>query len=374
MFSVLTILVVIVKVIVSFSALIMIHEFGHFIVAKLSGVWVEEYGLGLPPRIIGKKIGDTIYSINLLPIGGFVKLHGETGGDTILYPEKAFTKKRKMTRIVITLAGIVMNFILAVAAFGVIYFITGIPGKVDLTILKVNSGSPAYTAGILPNDIIEKVNGIVVTKDIDFKSEIDSLKGQVVLLTLLRKGKEVTLSVRPRVVPPPNEGSLGVEFTDIQETYFPPILVRPFAAAWYGMKETFDLSKAVIFGLGGALSSVEHGQTPKGLVGVVGIFSLFVEFAKLGILPIINLVGVVSVNLAIINIIPFPPLDGSRIALVIAEWVTKRKLTAKLEERIYLVGFIILIGLTILITSHELPALVKAGGIGNYANSLLNPK
>src|SRR5258708_40102170 len=107
-----TILVIIIKVVIAFSALIMIHEFGHFIVAKISGVWVEEFGLGLPPRIFGKKFGETVYSLNALPIGGFVKLHGETGSDQIVYKDRAFTNKKPLTRILITVAGIVMNFIL----------------------------------------------------------------------------------------------------------------------------------------------------------------------------------------------------------------------------------------------------------------------
>src|SRR3989304_7001965 len=123
---VITILIIAVKVIVAFSALILIHELGHFIVAKKSGVWVEEVCLGLPPRIKGIKIGETLYSINWLPFGGFVKLHGETAEDVVVYPDRAFTNKNKLTKIAITVAGIVMNFILAVACFAVVYSITGI--------------------------------------------------------------------------------------------------------------------------------------------------------------------------------------------------------------------------------------------------------
>src|SRR3974377_69640 len=104
MLQVLNILLIAIKVIISFSVLILLHELGHFIVAKISGVWVEEFGLGLPPRIFGKKTGDTIYSLNWLPIGGFVKLHGETASDQVVYPDKAFTNKKKMTKVLITLA------------------------------------------------------------------------------------------------------------------------------------------------------------------------------------------------------------------------------------------------------------------------------
>src|SRR6266446_7449854 len=127
------ILITIIKVVVAFSLLIILHEFGHFIIAKISGVWVEEFGMGLPPRIFGKKIGETVYSLNWLPIGGFVKLHGETSSDQVVYPDRAFTNKKPLTKIAITLAGIVMNLILAVACFAIVYVIMGIPGKINLT-------------------------------------------------------------------------------------------------------------------------------------------------------------------------------------------------------------------------------------------------
>ncbi len=374
MLSIVTILIVAVKVILAFSALITLHEFGHFIIAKISGVWVEEFGMGLPPRIIGRKIGETVYSLNWLPIGGFVKLHGETSSDQVVYPDRAFTNKKPLTKIAITLAGIVMNLILAVVCFAIVYVIMGIPGKINLTITGVSANSPAESTGLRQGDIIKKIDDVSITNDSELKTEIEKEKGSLVPIEVLRDGKIVDLKITPRTNPPAGEGALGIQFTDIQEVYFPPVWQRPFIGAWYGLKQTATLCKAVVFGLGNAAQSVSQGKSPKGLTGVVGIISLFIEFAKLGIIPLINLIGVISVNLAIINIIPFPPLDGSRIALVIVEWITKKKMTAKLEEKVYLAGFVILIGLTILITSHEIPSLIKSGSISNYANSLLNQK
>src|SRR5258706_7260118 len=143
MLSIFSVLIVIVKVILAFSALIIIHELGHFIVAKKSGVLVEEFGMGLPPRIFGKKIGETVYSLNWLPIGGFVKLHGETSSDQVVYPERAFTNKKPLTKILITLAGIAFNFVLAVVAFAVIYSFWGIPGKINIKITAIAANSPA---------------------------------------------------------------------------------------------------------------------------------------------------------------------------------------------------------------------------------------
>ena len=374
MLPVFTVLIVAIKVIAAFSVLIILHEFGHFIVAKRSGVWVEEFGLGLPPRIFGKKIGETVYSLNWLPIGGFVKLHGETSSDEVVFPKRAFTKKKPLTRIAITLAGIVMNFILAIVSFAIIYFVLGIPGNTNIKIISVSQNSPAAAAGIQPNDLITKVNGTKVVTDTAFVAEISKFKGQKVDLTIERNKETLIDTIIPRLNPPVGEGALGVEFRVDEAIYFPPIWQRPFVSAWYGVKQTWDLSKAVVFGLGGAAQSVSKGQAPKGVVGPLGLIAIFKQFADLGLLPIINLIGVVSVNLAIVNLIPFPPLDGSRIALIVAEKLTKKKMTPKLEEKVYLIGFAVLIGLMILITSHEIPALIKSGSLTKYADTLLNQK
>ena len=373
---VITILIIAVKVIVAFSALILIHELGHFIVAKKSGVWVEEFGLGLPPRIKGIKIGETLYSINWLPFGGFVKLHGETAEDVVVYPDRAFTNKNKLTKIAITVAGIVMNFILAVACFAVVYSITGIETDViNVQVIEVADNSPAKIAGLIPDDLVKKLGDQPITSTQNFQNEISKYKGKKVSIELVRKedGQTVSkiLEITPRLAPPEGQGPLGVEIADIPEIYFPPLWQRPFVGAWYGLKQALSVSYAVIFGLGTAVQSVTQGKAPEHVVGVVGIFALFIQFAKLGILPILNLIGLVSINLAIINIIPFPPLDGSRVVIAIAEGLTRKKMTPSLETKIYTIGMIILLGLMFLITAREIPQLIKAGSLSNFVTSLL---
>ncbi|CAN5334786.1 RIP metalloprotease RseP [soil metagenome] len=374
MLPILSIIIIAIKVIVAFSALIMIHEFGHFIVAKKNGVWVEEFGLGLPPRIFGKKFGDTLYSLNWLPIGGFVKLHGETSSDEVVYPDKAFTNKSKPVKIAITLAGIFMNFVLAIICFAIVYSFLGIPGKINLTIQNIVPNSPAQIAGIQEKDIVEKIGNYVISSDEDLKNQINKFKGQKVAIELKRNNEVINLEVTPLANPGPDQGALGIVFSDVQETYFPPIWQRPFVGAWYGLKQTFELSKAVVLGLGSSVQSVSQGVAPKGVVGPIGIIGFFIQFAELGLLPLINLVAIVSVNLAIINLIPFPPLDGSRVALIIAEALTKKKLTPKMEERVYLFGFIVLIGLMLLVTRAEIASVIKSGSLSKYVNSVLNQK
>ena len=143
------------------SFLILIHELGHFIAAKKSGVYVEEFGIGLPPRIFGKKFGETIYSINALPFGGFVKLHGENSLDGIKYPKRSFLKKSKKVRILIITAGVLMNFFVGILAFSITYSFSGIPritGKVKVA--EVVPGSPAQVSGILVGDIVVVVPAV----------------------------------------------------------------------------------------------------------------------------------------------------------------------------------------------------------------------
>lgn len=371
------ILFAIFKVLISFSILILIHEFGHFIVAKKRGVWVEEFGLGLPPRIWGKKIGDTIYSINWLPIGGFVKLHGEEEADTITDPSRSFLKKGKLTKIAITAAGIVMNLLLAVVAFAIVYSVNGIEtGKVDVKFLNVSSGSPAEYGGAKVGDIVKKVGNKDVASSDQFKRLVGDAKGRQIKVEIQREenGQKVTkvINMIPRTNPPEGEGPLGVEIADIPEIFYPPIWQRPFYGIYFGFKDAFFYVNAVTSGLGGAAKDVSQGKSPQNLAGIVAILAIFYEVAKLGFLPLLRFIGIISVNLAVVNLIPFPPLDGYRIATIIAEKIFGKKILPRFEAIIHTVGMILLILLMVILTAREIPQLIKAGSVFNFVNSILN--
>ncbi len=368
----LTNIIIALKVFLGFSLIIIIHELGHFLVAKKSGVLVEEFGLGLPPRIFGKKIGETLYSLNWLPIGGFVKLHGETAEDKVVYPERAFSNKSKKVKIAITLAGIIMNFVLAVFAFAIVYSFTGIDtGIVDVKILAVSNDTPAAASGVVSGDIVKKVGDTAISSVSEFKAELDKYKGKAVVVEFLRGENLVSLKLTPRLNPPEGQGAIGVEIADVPEIYFPPIWQRPFVGAWHGLKQSLALSKAVILGLGGAAKSVGQGKAPEHVVGAFGLVSLLIEFAKMGIIPLLNLIGIISINLAIINVLPIPPLDGSRVFITIVEAITRKKMTANLESKIYTAGFIFMIGLMLLVTAREIPAFIKAGSVSKFVETLI---
>lgn len=369
------ILEVLIRGFIVLSILIVSHELGHFIVARWFGVWAEEFGLGLPPRVLGKKLGETIYSLNWLPIGGFVRLHGETAGEKAEFPARSFSNKSKIARIIISLAGIVMNFLFALICFAVVYSFIGIPRETgNVRITDIATGSPAQTAGFLIGDIVRKVDAVKVNSNRDFISYIDGHKGKFVRVEVERPkdstSQTLTILVIPRVSPPEGEGPLGVAITST-EIYFPPIWQRPFVGAYYGAIEAVNASKAVVLGLFGVATEVSHGQVPKGTAGPFAIFALIEYVSRLGIIPLINFIGIISINLAIINLIPFPPLDGSRVLFIGIEAVMGKKILPKAENIIQSIGMGLLILLMIAITAREIPAALKLGSITKFVESIV---
>jgi len=357
------------------SILVLVHELGHFLVARRAGIWVEEFGFGLPPRIIGKKIGQTIYSINLLPFGGFVKLHGEGSDEDLSKPKKAFLNKSKKVRVAVLLAGVFMNFLLGTVAFGVVYSFSGIPKETqNVRVVGVAAGSPAQASGLLVGEVIRKVNAISVDSSRKFIEEVEKKKGENIVLEVekgdsgFREIRRVT--VVPRETPPQGEGPLGVAITTV-EVYFPPIWQRPFIGIYYGFKEAVFWGKTVVSGIFEVFSDVTAGQVPKDLAGPVGIFALTSEVYKVGILALINFVGVLSVNLAILNILPFPALDGGRLLFVVIETIFGRRIMPRVEAAIHTVGMVILLIIIFAITARDIRGLISAGSISGFLENVL---
>lgn len=350
------------------SILVLVHEFGHFWVAKKNGIWVEEFGFGLPPRVWGKKIGETIYSINLLPFGGFVKLHGELTDDEVTDKKRAFLTKSKKVKTAVIVAGVVMNFILGVVAFAVVYSFSGVPRETeDVRVLNVVAGSPAQQAGLIQGDVIKLVGKVEVKKTTEFIKLMDEQRSKKVVLTL-DSGKTVT--VTPRANPPAGEGPLGVLISNT-ETYYPPIWQRPFVGAYYGFKDALFWGKNVLVGFYNIFADLFRGQAPKDISGPVGIFAVTSEAAKTGILSLINLLGIISVNLAILNIIPFPALDGGRLLFILIEGIVGKKVIPKVEATIHTIGMIILLGLILAITISDVKRLIQAGSISGFLDSMI---
>lgn len=360
--------------IIVLSILVLVHEAGHFFAAKKAGVKVEEFGFGIPPRVWGKKVGETTYSINLLPFGGFVRLHGESGEEEIEEPERAFLNKGKLQRTIIILAGVFMNLVLAVIAFSIVYSFSGIPREADqVKILEVTPASPAQEAGMLEGDIVKSVNETAVSSIDEFTSLIDENKGERTQIIVLRQvgGEEVEKAIRvvPREEPPENDGPLGVVIS-ATEIYYPPVWQRPFVGAYYGFQEAFFWTKTVILGLGDIFAGLSRGQTPKDIAGPVGIYAITSAQASAGLLNLINFIGFLSIQLAVLNVLPFPALDGGRLLFIGIETVYGRKVLPRVEAVIHTIGMLILLGLIFAITFYDIKRLIQAGGVENFVENV----
>lgn len=353
------------------SILVLVHEFGHFVMARKNGVWVEEFGIGYPPRIWGKKVGETLYSINLLPLGGFVKLHGEQTEDGITKPKRAFINKNKKVRFVILAAGVVMNFILAVVCFSIFYSFSGVPRETNKVIISgVVPDAPADKAGIKPSDVVLSVDGIKLNGVDDFSNLIKDRKGKETSLEILSEGGGGAKLIKtvPRADVPENEGPLGVLITQT-EIYFPPIWQRPFLGVYFGFKDAVYWGKQVFLGLYMMFNNLVKGQVPKDIAGPVAIFAVTSEVAKVGILPLINFLGVFSVNLAIINFLPIPALDGGRFLFIVIEKIFGRRVVPKVEAAIHGAGMFVLLTLFALLTFIEVKRLIIAGSLQGFLES-----
>lgn len=354
------------------SVLVLVHEFGHYIAARLSGVWVEEFGIGLPPKIWGKKIGKTLYSINALPIGGFVRLHGESSESTISKPKQAFVNKSKGARAFIALAGVFMNFAFAVVAFAVITAFVGIPKGV--TIAEVTADSPASAGKLAIEDRVKSIGGVEIVYTEQFSKTVSKFKGQEVVFVVERdvNGVENTLElpVTIRSQAPEGEGLLGVLFTPA-EIYFPPVWKRPFVYLKEGYTKTVDISVQILDGFAVMLTQALGGTAPKGLAGPVAVTAIIAEVAKIGILPLLEFMAIISINLAILNLVPFPPLDGARVFFILIEAITRRKIVPRIENMIHTLGMALLLLLMLALTAHEIPGLLKAGSLAKFVETII---
>lgn len=384
-------LVTILSFILILSVLVLIHELGHYLTAKKLGVKVEEFGFGFPPRVWGKKIGETIYSINWLPIGGFVKLYGEddAGAGKVSLSDngeldmahgkkpspishtlsalerRAFYARPIWQRFTIVFAGVFMNFMLAVVLLTFLVSLQGIPtpGK-SVVIAAVAPNSPAQKAGLKEGDTVVAVDNQKVTSAEQLISYTKEHLGKQVELQVISPKSSVTgsqlttnnsslitIHVTPRVHYPANEGAMGVAVGA-------PIVYQKYPwyqAPWVGIKEALSQTVMILQGLGQLVTTlVLERQVPQGLAGPVGIAQLTGQVVQIGPYAVMSLLALLSLNLAILNVLPIPALDGGRLFFIVWEAVTRRKISPTVEAYAHAVGMIFLLALIAFITFHDL--------------------
>lgn len=362
--------IAIVIALIALSVLVTVHEFGHFLAAKLMGVWPEEFGIGLPPRVWGKKIGETIWSVNALPLGGFVRLHGEVGTDVQKHPDRAFMNKSKPARAFIAVAGVAVNFLFAVFCFSLIFFITGIPKGV--VVERIESDSAASLTEITTGDQIIALGGVELIDTSEFSPTIQKFKGQTTTVTVKKAGTSDTVDYQvsiPNEVPE-DKGLFGVGYSP-RETFYGNVITRPLVALKYGSELTWEYTVLIVGEFKKLFTQIGQGQVPKGLAGPVGVVGVTAEAVTQGLLSTLGLTGLISINLALVNLIPFPPLDGSRIMFLFIEAIVGKKRLPYWESRIHATGMYILLALMVLLTAREIPKVLSAGSLSGFVQSLI---
>jgi regulator of sigma E protease len=357
--------------------LVLVHELGHFIVAKRAGITVQEFGIGFPPRIGSVVWHGTRYSFNWIPLGGFVKMLGEDGEveanrmrqrglseaavDKAM--EGAFNRRPIWVRIVVLLAGVAMNFLLAAVLFAVALSLPAQQGRGPLKVTEVQAGSPAVTAGLQVDDVIEAADGRTFPVSRDLTAYVKSRAGHLVELTVRRSGEEIAIPVTPRALSQAEEakglGAVGFSYEPERYVEVPPTASNPAEAAWEGFIAAGDLALKIPGGLASAVAGL-LGLAPDAgtAVGPIGIASETGKVLRAPFVSQLIFVGILSVNLAVLNVLPFPPLDGGRIAVVAIEAVRRRRLPAEREALVYLTGFMVLILLVILISIRDVANLI----------------
>lgn len=369
---------------VLFVLLVIVHEYGHFLVAKRNGVDVEEFGVGFPPKIYGKTLGRGIfkgyYTLNLLPLGGFVKLKGEHDADTDKGSYGAASTSAKLR---IMLAGVAMNLIVALIMFTVVAWV-GMPqvvpnqftvksdttiSKSDVIAAQISSGSPAENAGIQTGDVISKINNQIISTREQLREATKSNQGQTVNIEYIRKGETLntkatlltTSQVESSLKTDNPKGYLGVVSTEYQlakSTWSAPIVAIGVSAQFTGLTlkglgtALANLGKAFINAITGNTTEAKKDASAasENVSGPVGIFAILKQGSNLGYQFILFVVALISLTLAIMNFLPIPALDGGRAFVTLLFRAMKKPLLPKTEEIIHGTGFAALMILFVVIT------------------------
>lgn len=349
LFSALTFLGVII-------VLILAHEIGHFVAAKSTGITVEEFGLFYPPRLFSLKRGDTVYSINAIPLGGFVKMAGEEDPNA----PGSLASKSTPVKLLALGAGSLMNFLLPILLFSIAFMLphNELEGKV--IIREVAPGSPAAMAGILPGDTIMKIDGKEIFSSSDVSRYIQMNLGTEMEMTVLHEsGTTGIVTVVPRWKPPENQGATG-----IMPVTLDPVIKRVSYPFWKAIPKGFSscIETFVLFKNG--IISMVIGAIPVEIAGPVGIAQAAGVIVKAGISPLLEFAAFLSMNLAIVNLFPLPALDGGRIAFVLLQWLRRgKRIAPKTEGWIHAAGFAMLMVFFLAVTFQDILRIIRGDSL-----------
>lgn len=348
------------------GVLVLIHEFGHFFAAKKFGVRVDEFAFGFPPRLLSVARNGTRYVLNLLPVGGYVKIFGESGegeGE----PE-SFISRPPWQRFIIVVAGVFMNLVLAWFLFSIgsgIGFSTAVTpeneNKVQnaaVGIIGVGEGSPARSADFRFGDLFVSAERegktVVIGEPEDLQNFVSLHLGEELKVTLRRGSSILVKTVTPREFSPEGEGPLGVVLSKIG------VIKTPWYLAWWeGLKMLFLSLVAIVSGIFIVLRDlIFAGRVSADISGPVGIFIFARQFGELGVSYLLQLAAILSINLAVLNVLPFPALDGGRILFLAIEKIKGSRVNQRVERSIHTLGFVVLILLMLAVTYRDIARIL----------------
>lgn len=345
------------------AVLILVHELGHFLAAKRAGVKVEEFGIGFPPRLWGVKRGETIYSLNLIPFGGFVKLLGEDGAEGDSFASDNLAAKRRLVQAGVLVAGVTANFLIAWALLSIALMI-GLPAAAGtvpaglsitdpvLMITSVQPASPAANAGLKPGDEI-----LAVATPEEFVALVRAAGEKELLLTIKPAGDETTKTIS--VLPKTGLIEAGVPAIGVGVEAVGLAKAGPLTAIWQGLRFSLKLVVLTVRGFYDLIVQAVVGKTDllNSLIGPVGLAGLVGDAQTIGLGYLFAFIAFISINLAVLNLIPFPALDGGRLLVLAIEGALGRPLPVKLVGYLNLIGFVFLVGLMLVVTYGDLVRL-----------------
>lgn len=364
------------------ATLVISHEFGHFFVARKNGIRVEEFGFGFPPRICGvRRITEngkkrwqwvwghpktegqselpTLYSFNIIPLGGFVKIKGENAQDDSANDPDSFVTKKTWQKAAVLVAGVGMNILVAFLLLSGGYMI-GLPEavgdnpaelqNVSLQIVDVLPGKPAATAGIMPGDAIVQVGTIVNPSLTQFQEYVHSHKEVVIDVQVKHDGQIIAKQIKPELMTETGQAGIGVGLAAIGIAKYPW-----YKALYYGMLSTSFYLKAIIISFYDLITGLFTGKgVGEAVSGPVGVAVMTGQVARLGIIYLMQFTALLSLNLAVLNILPIPALDGGRLFFILLKKIIRKPITPRVEQTIHLVGFVFLMILVITVTIKDI--------------------
>jgi regulator of sigma E protease len=347
------------------GSLVLVHELGHFVTARLAGVRVLEFGIGFPPRAkILRARGETLYTLNWLPIGGFVKLEGEDGDDGD--DPRSFVRARLPTKLIILVAGVAMNLFIAFLIFTMIAWLA--TPLVGLKFQEVQPDSPAAAAGLTPGDTILALDHerFEFFGEKQILTELRSRAGETVVLTLEHPdGSTVdkTVTLRSNQQIDKDHGALGISSPEGKPFDFPISYEShdPATAVGLGISQTGHWFGVILAGLGDLASSFASDPTaPPPAAGPVGIARQIGDvFFGFGPIVTLYVAGILSANLALVNALPFPPLDGGRMLMIVLKSIFGRRLSLRVERLTYVAGFVVLFGFLIWVSGFDVLKILR---------------